>query len=97
MPPQTKSIIEKLYNHSEPSYPHAIHTIAFAPDGRTVLSGGCKGTLKLWNVASGQEIRIFPSRGKPYSSCVLSVAFSPDGQRAASGDTDGVIILWGAE
>nr|VFJ49903.1 MAG: WD domain-containing protein, G-beta repeat-containing protein [Candidatus Kentron sp. DK] len=70
-----------------------VYSVAFAPDGRTALSGSRDKTLTLWDVASGEEIQTL--RG--HSNFVVSVAFSPDGQRAASGDVDGMMILWGEE
>ena len=33
--------------------------MAIAPDGRTALSGGEDQTLKLWDLASGKELRTF--------------------------------------
>nr|VFJ49511.1 MAG: WD domain-containing protein, G-beta repeat-containing protein [Candidatus Kentron sp. DK] len=74
-------------------YSDWVYSVAFAPDGRTVLSGSRDKTLTLWDVAGGEEIQTL--RG--HSNFVVSVAFSPDGQRAASGDVDGMMILWGEE
>jgi WD40 repeat protein len=65
-------------------------SVAFAPDGHTALSGGWDNTLKLWDVATGREIRTF--RG--HSRSVDSVAFAPDGHTALSGDSEGTVKLW---
>lgn len=61
-----------------------VRSIAYSPDGRFALSGGQSG-LKVWEIASGLEIRTFT----PESGSVMSVAFSPDG-RFALGASDGV-------
>lgn len=70
---------------------------AFSPDGKTVVSGGFDYTLKLWDVASGRELRTFAG----HRGSVSSVAFSPDGRTVASGggevifdSKDYTIKLW---
>ena len=35
------------------------YAIAFSPDGRTCLSGAGDGSLKLWNLATGEVMRDF--------------------------------------
>ena len=71
------------------TYTGASDPIAFAPDGRTVLSGG-ENAIKLWDVASGQEIRTFPKS----PSYITSFAFSPDGRTALSALGDNTVKLW---
>jgi WD40 repeat protein/serine/threonine protein kinase len=74
------------------------HDLAFARDGRFLASAGLDGTVRIWDVATGEEVRIL--RGGPAS--FTSVAFSPDNTclAAAQGsgsfmDNDpGVVILW---
>src|SRR5262249_1488256 len=51
-------------------------SVAFAPDGQTLASGGWDRTVKLWNVATGKELATL--RG--HTRQVWSVAFSPDGR-----------------
>jgi WD40 repeat protein len=46
--------------------------------------------LKLWDVATGREIRTFFGHEEP----VNSVAFSSDGRTALSGSKDDTLRLW---
>lgn len=75
--------------------PFAGHTglilcVAFSPDGRRMVTGSEDTTLRLWEVATGREVR--PLEG--HTQEVLSVAFSPDGKQIVSGSTDRTVRLW---
>ena len=64
-------------------------SVVISPDGKFALSGG-DNTIKLWEIASGREIRTFTG----HSKTVRSVAFTPDGRHILSNSLDGVIKLW---
>ena len=68
--------------------------VAFAPDGQTLASAGYQDkTIRLWDVATGQEIRSIEAPGTGELYCV---AFAPDGKTlaAGSGQPEGVAHLW---
>ena len=68
-----------------------VRSVAFAPDGKTLASGGEDGTVRFWNVDNGQPL------GEPltnHGDSVWSVAFAPDGKTLASGGDDGTVRLW---
>jgi WD40 repeat protein len=69
-----------------------VYSVAFNPDGRQALSGSSDATVKLWDVATGKEIRTFLG----HSSIVYSVAFSPDGRQVLSGSEDNTVKQWDA-
>jgi len=68
----------------------AVDSVAFSPDGRLVASGSYDHTVKLWDVATGLELRTLLG----HSAEVRSVAFSPDGRTAAGASNDKTVILW---
>jgi WD40 repeat protein/diadenosine tetraphosphatase ApaH/serine/threonine PP2A family protein phosphatase len=65
----------------------------FSPDGKSIVSGGEDGTVRLWTL-EGQLVGQ-PFRG--HEGGVSSVGFSPDGKRIVSGGGDETVRLWTPE
>jgi WD40 repeat protein len=66
--------------------------LAFAPDGKFIVTGSQDGTARLWDAATQREIRRFGS-----GALVQGVAWTPDGQSIATASLDGAVRLWGRD
>lgn len=67
-----------------------VHHVAFAPDGKTLASVGYDATVRVWDTATGKQVRVL----KGHTGSTLGVAFSPDGKTLASTGGDKVARLW---
>ncbi|MGH1396809.1 MAG: caspase family protein, partial [Trichormus sp.] len=65
-------------------------SVAMSQDGKTIVSGGEDGSVRLWNL-QGLSLAE-PFRG--HQGVVWSVAISSDGQTIVSGGEDGTVRLW---
>lgn len=73
-----------------------VFSVAFSPDGKTVLSGGFD-TARVWDVATGKEVHAYSTLAKnDYSrqDLVRSAAFSPDGKLIARGGNSSGLTVW---
>jgi serine/threonine-protein kinase len=76
----------------------AIMSLAVAPDGRHVLSGGGTKTsldfdVRWWELDTGTVIHTL----KGHTAPVMRLAIAPDGKQAASCDQGGTLIRWDLE
>ncbi|MGH7480981.1 MAG: WD40 repeat domain-containing protein [Longimicrobiales bacterium] len=75
-----------------PGHTDQIWSLAFSPDGATLLSSSSDGTVAVWGIATETRVHLLEHPGQ-----VQSAAFSPDGQWIVTGCADAVVRLWNAQ
>jgi WD40 repeat protein len=70
-----------------------VSAVAFSPDNKSVATGSFDNTIKIWETATGRELRVLSG----HSGAVKTLVWSPDGQLLASGGTDLTVKLWNVE
>jgi WD40 repeat protein len=68
----------------------SVESVAFSPDGRTLVTGDMNFEEHLWDVERCERRATF--RG--HDQFVEEVRFSPDGKTIASASDDGTVRLW---
>jgi WD40 repeat protein len=76
--------LQTLEGHS-----HGVTSVAWSPDGQQIASASRDGTVKIWNLATGECQTL-----EGHSHGVTSVAWSPDGQQIASASGDRTVKIW---
>jgi WD40 repeat protein len=86
--------------HALVGQPGLACAVAWGPSGERLVSGGDDGTLRWWDMQSGECVRE-PCLGDRYREAhqgtVQALKVSPDGSRLASCGDDGAIRLWDLE
>jgi WD40 repeat protein/serine/threonine protein kinase len=83
---QTRKVLHRFAHKQD------ICCAAFHPDGKRLASADFEGTIKLWDVRTGRELRTY--RG--HSSSVTGLVFSPDGQWFVTSSWDRTVRIWDA-
>ncbi len=67
-----------------------VTAVAFAPDGKTLVSASADAAIKLWDVGTGEELHTW--RG--HKGRISSLVFTPDGGAFATGSGDATVLVW---
>ena len=86
----TGKLLRTIVAHRE----GGVSSVAFAPDGRSVLSGGWDSAMRWWDVATGKELDGSRFTAAVDQDEVTGVAFSPDGRFVFSCSEDRSLRLW---
>lgn len=66
----------------------SVTSVAWSSDGQYILTGSRDRTVRIWDAATGQQVRLLDNID------VASVAWSPDGQRILTGGSDSTARIW---
>jgi HEAT repeat protein len=83
----TGKVVRRLRGHER-----EIHAAAFYPKENAILSGSLDGTIKCWDLATGNVLWTLRVTAKRFYT--TAVAFSHDGALAVTGGRDGGVKVW---
>jgi WD40 repeat protein len=72
---------------------NSILSISFSPLGKILATGSNDQTVRLWDIHTGQCLKILQG----HTGSLRSIAFSWDGKAIASGSRDKTIMIWDVE
>ena len=67
-----------------------VHIAYLDSHASKLLAAGGAWTVRVWDVGTGKEVRLFEGHRGP----VKALAFSPDGKRLATASRDSTVLIW---
>jgi len=99
---QTGEVIRTFSGNETTHHTDQILAVAYSPNGRYVLTGSQDKTVRLWDVATANQVRTFvdtklTNAKTTHTDGVFAVAFSPDTHYVLTGSFDKMAKLWDVE
>ena len=89
LPPKINSSVSPL-DKTLTGHSCWVQSVVYSPDGRYLASGGGDNTIKIWEIATGKELRNLTG----HSGLLESLVYSLDGRYLASVGGDKTIKIW---
>jgi WD40 repeat protein len=81
----TEKIVQAFRGHTED-----VESVAWGPEDKWIVSGSSDRTMRIWDVETGQPLRIFEGHS------INSVSVDPAGNKIASAGDDNTLRFWWA-
>lgn len=80
------------YEHTFKGHEGWITSVAFAPDGNSIASGGYDKSIRIWNVYSGELIQKIET-----DNAINSISYMPNNRQIITGTRGNIAQLWNIE
>lgn len=93
-PSRPRRLGQPLTGHQTALFNEGVLSVAFAPDGKTLATGGRDDTAIVYDVTDRARPRLIGQPLTDHTNAVSSVRFASDGKTLATGSDDNSVILW---
>ncbi|HTL28570.1 MAG TPA: WD40 repeat domain-containing protein, partial [Tepidisphaeraceae bacterium] len=84
---ETGNLLRELQGHSA-----SVNDVSFSPDGKSLATGSSDGTIRVWAVQSGDELKRITTPGSHPMVCTLQ--FHPGGRELIAYNDDGFVRVY---
>jgi WD40 repeat protein/uncharacterized caspase-like protein len=89
VPAKSKDWLVRIFEEMDGGVGQTVQSLAFSPDGKTLASGSSDKTIRIWELATGKQLKLFTQPIR-----VWLIAFNPDGSKLLSIADDGSYRYW---
>jgi WD40 repeat protein len=83
------NVQRKQQEHVFYGHVNTVFKVKFSPNGQFVASASADGSVKIWEVLTGNRVADLAHNGR-----VISMAWHPDGTHLISGTNENIVYLW---